>query len=85
MTPAEKPNPTVSTVLQELDALRGRLDEAADWYSNPKATLRAVALSEEVGRLCRQASLSQNPHEVERLAAAASRCLDEMQTLLGVH
>jgi phage-related baseplate assembly protein len=83
--PREKADPTVSSVIQELDALRERLDEAPDWFSNPGATIRAAALAKEVEHLCRQASLCNDPLAVESLLAASSRCLDELQTLLGVH
>jgi hypothetical protein len=81
----EKADKTVPSVVQELDALRHRMDNASDWFSNPEATIRAAALAEEVERLCRQATLCQAPLEVETLLAAARRNLDELQILLGVH
>ena len=82
--PTDKADTTATSVVQELDALRERFDNASDWFSNPESTIRAAALSKEVESLCRQASLCQNPLEVETLLDAARRYLDELQTLLGV-
>jgi hypothetical protein len=83
--PTERADKTVRFVVQELDALRARLDNAADWFSNPEATIRAAALAKEVECLCRQAALCQDPFEAGTLLGDARRYLDELQALIGVH
>lgn len=85
MTPVEKSELSASTVLQELDALRKRLDQASEWFSGVDSAIHIAALAEEVERLCRQASHCNEPLEVESLLETARRRLDKMQTLLGVH
>ena len=85
MAPGENPGPTASSMLQELDALRQRLDQASHWFSGPEASLHAAALAEEVKRLCHEGSLCEDAVEAESLLAAASQHLEELQKLLGVH
>lgn len=85
MTPGENPGPTTSSMLQELDALRQRLDQAPHWFRDPEASIRAAALAEEVKRLCHEGSLCDDGVEAESLLAIASQRLEELQKLLGVH
>lgn len=85
MTPVENPDLSASTVLQELDALRKRLDQASEWFSGADSAIQIAALAEEVERLCQQASHCNEPSEVESLLETARHRLDEMQALLGAH
>ncbi len=75
----------VSEVLQELEALRDRLERASEWFKDPGSTLRVAVLAEDVECLCREASGSDNPLEAKALVTAARGCLDESQKLLRSH
>lgn len=75
----------MADLLRELEALRGRLEQAPSWFSRPQDTLKAGALAEEVRRLCHKCAESDDDHEVVTLLARARTCLDELQVLLGSH
>ena len=85
MAQAQKPQPLIATLLQELDALRKRMDHAQEWSIGGEAAVKAAALAEEVKRHCREASLCGDDREVEALLARSRRSLDELQKVLGVH
>ena len=85
MPQPEKPHPLIATLLQELDAIRARMDQAPEWSRGGEVAVTAAALAEEVKRLCREASLCSDHHEVEDLLNRSRHRLDELQTLLGVH
>ncbi len=85
MTSYEKAGASVSSVLQELEAVRNRMDQASDWYCSADGSMRAAALAQEVGRLVREASLQRDDRDAALLLAMARRLLDELQILLGVH
>lgn len=84
VSPSDR-EPRVLELLRELDALRGRLDQAGEWFRRPQDTLKAGALAEEVKRLCLDASRSDEEDQVAALLARARECLDELQILLGSH
>ncbi|MGF1593989.1 MAG: hypothetical protein ACFCUW_11950 [Kiloniellaceae bacterium] len=65
--------------------MRERLDGAAAWFHRPEDAIRAVALAEQVKRLCHEASHAGDDAEVDRLLDTANRCLDDLQALLGTH
>ena len=74
----------ISDVLEELDALRKRLEGAAEWFKGPEATLRAAALSKDVERLCREAAALEDTFEAKGLLDSARERLIELQKLLGL-
>lgn len=77
--------PSVSELLRELEALRGRLDQAQGWLRSPRDSMKARALAEEVKRLCQEASCSGEEGEVARSLTRARDLLNELHVLLGVH
>lgn len=77
--------PSISELLQELEALRIRLDQAQEWFNRPQDTMKAGALAEEVKRLCQEAARSEEESEIGTLLASARELLDELQVLLGCH
>ena len=85
MAHAQKPHPLLATVLQELNAVRTRMDQPQEQSRGGEAAIKAAALAEEVKRLCRQASRCSDNEQVEALLSQARHRLDELQKLLGVH
>lgn len=84
-TRAEEPKSLVAAVLQELDALRKRMEHVYECSRGGETAITAAALAEEVKSLCQQASLSSDHREVESLLVTSRRRLDDLQKLLGVH
>lgn len=77
--------PSLSELLRELEALRGRLDQAQAWFHRPQDSMRAGALAEEVKRLCQEAARSGEEAEAVKSMARARDLLNELQALLGLH
>lgn len=73
----------LEAVSRELEAIRWRLDHAAEWFSNARASIRIAALSKEIERIARQASNADSPMKRSELIAEARQMLDEMQQELG--
>jgi hypothetical protein len=85
MSPQDDPTLSVSSVLQDLNAARTRLDQASGWLRDAEIIITAAALAKEVERLCHDASRCNDSCEVEPLLATARERLLELQRLLGVH
>jgi len=78
-------DPSVASVLRDLDALRSRLDHAPTWLRDGETTVSAAGLAEEVRRLCEQAASDRNPSTAASSLAKARKCLQHLHRLLGVH
>lgn len=72
-------------MLRELEALRGRLDQAQAWFHRPQDSMRAGALAEEVKRVCQEAARSGEEAEAVKSLVRARDLLNELQALLGLH
>ena len=77
--------PTVASILRDLDAVRKRLDQAPAWLKDGKKTVSAMALCEEIQRLCRQASSSSDNVAVRASLAKATEYMYELEKILGLH
>ena len=82
---AEIPDPTISSVLLELQATWDRLERSPTRLRGGKAVIHAVALAEEVDCVCYQLSVLNDAFEVKRLLLIATNRLHELQKLIGVH
>jgi hypothetical protein len=76
-------HPSVLSVLQELDAVRLRLDHAVEWFSNPDMGLSVAALAKQVESFCQEALHSDDPLVVIAVLEAARECLNEIHEILG--
>jgi len=81
----ERRDALIIAVLEELEALIERLDNAPEWFRGAGTGMRAAALATEVKSLCGKASVSNDTNETERLLAQARNYLAEIQAIIGVH
>ena len=85
MTEPTKPDLIVKTLLRELAAVRGRIDNSQEDFRGGETALMTLALSKEVEYLCRQATVCSDRTNTEAMLAKARDRLDEIQRLFGVH
>ena len=78
-------DPTIASLLRDLDALRKRLDQAPTWLQNSATSIAAAAHAEEVRRLCQRARMSKDLDAAQILISDAKHRLTDLERLLGLH
>jgi len=77
--------PAISSVLLELRATRHRLGQSSARLTDGETVIELAALAEEIDRACRRVSMLDDTDEIERLLGIATRRLQALQKLIGMH
>ena len=78
-------DPSIASVLRDLDALRKRLDQAPTWLRNSDTSVAAAARAEEIRRLCQRAAMYEDLDAAQPLISDAQHRLTDLERLLGLH
>ena len=85
MSPEKDSDQSIPTLLRDLDTVRKRLDQAQEWLRDGVASVTAAALAEKAKYLCQQASVCDDPADLQDLLAEAKECLRDLEKLIGLH
>ena len=87
MTTMERDDPKAIArkLRQDLDGVRVQMERSREMTKGGSIAIRALALSEQVECLCREAVLCRDNHQSNELLANARAELDKLKKLLGSH
>lgn len=85
MAPEDHTEQSVPALLRDLDSARKRLDQAREWLKDAETSVTVAALAEREKHLCLQASVCDDPGNLQDLLAEAKDCLCDLERLLGLH
>jgi hypothetical protein len=78
-------DPSIVSVLRDLDALRKRLDQAPTWFRNSDTSVAVAARAEEIRRLCQRVAMCKDLDAAQIFISDAKHRLTDLERLLGLH